>query len=523
MTTSTSTSDYFARKPTYSRTRSGLTPSERPSPSATASPRTPIYNRSLSQYGSPTSYRVEDESVVYSFGARSIQVGIPGESAPRCIQTFGPDQSRRVDDFRPWTSSANKSLHRHPATSDSTLDWAQEWELWSLHVRHLDLGLVEDKIERTIRAAHTNHLLLDQRSRRAVLALPTGLSNPLLHVILRTIFASTAPTSISIWTHPLLHTVSAGLRSALVVDIGWEECTVTAVYEYRNVSTRRSIRAAKTLTRSVAHTLEEHTGPAGAREQICFETAQDITERMAWCRMSKSEGDQDEDNSNDNTPMQVPIKTISGLSTNLRLPFASLADPVERTFFDMETSVEQIDNHVLPLHVLIYTSLLAIPLDVRAICMSRIVITGGVSNIPGLKPRLLSEVARLVEEGAWDPVMNYGSAANLGTGTGGLKSPTSSLPIREKPPDGHVRVSPSTVSVLARDVGEKDEISEKLAREAAKRDRGVRGVIRGVETMGAWAGASLLTSLKVEGTLEVKRDEFLKHGLASLGGRLDAI
>jgi hypothetical protein len=50
-----------------------------------------------------------------------------------------------------------------------------------------------------------------------------------------------------------------------------------------------------------------------------------------------------------------------------------------------------------------------------------------------------------------------------------------------------------------------------------KRGITIQGDVRGVEPLGAWAGASLVASLKVDATFEIKRDDFLKHGLSSLG------
>ena len=517
------TPDYFTRQPSYNKVRSGgggggsLTPGAAATGAAAAAagqppPRTPTLGRTFSsQYGSPGgSYRVEEESLIYSIGARSLHAGFAGESAPRCIQTFGPEDGRRVDDFRRWTPGASKSLYRHPGL------WGKDWELWSRDVRDVDLGLVEDKIERAIRDAHTKYLLLDQRSRRAVLALPSCLSNPLLDTVLTTIFTSSSPSTISIWVNPLLNTISAGLRSALVLDIGWDECVVTAVYEYREVLHRRSVRAAKRLTQSMASMLEEHTGPRGAREKVTFETGEDIVETMAWCRKSKDA----ENPEHDDTVMAIPIKTLSGLSTNLKVAFSSLAEPVEKTFFENDTSPELTDDHVLPLHVLAYRCLLALPLDVRAICMSRIVITGGVSNVPGLKSRLLREIEQLVKTKRWDPVVNYGSATEARKKA--RQSQGTSMPVRVKPPDESETFGQAQ-QVPARDLYDKDDISEKLAREAAKRGEPIKGVVRGVETLGPWAGASLLSGLKIDGVLEVRRDDYLKHGLASLGPRLDAI
>ena len=66
-----------------------------------------------------------------------------------------------------------------------------------------------------------------------------------------------------------------------------------------------------------------------------------------------------------------------------------------------------------------------------------------------------------------------------------------------------------------------DPIEEKIRREQDKgRKSTVSGVIRGVETLGAWAGASLLVNLRIKGVVEIERDAFLQFGLA--GARKDA-
>ena len=53
----------------------------------------------------------------------------------------------------------------------------------------------------------------------------------------------------------------------------------------------------------------------------------------------------------------------------------------------------------------------------------------------------------------------------------------------------------------------------------------VAGVVRGVETLGAWAGASLLAHLRVKGVVEIERDRFLAHGLggASLAKEVSVV
>ncbi|KAH0149044.1 hypothetical protein KCU67_g11217, partial [Aureobasidium melanogenum] len=62
--------DYFARKPSYNRSRSGLGV---PGATTPASPHTPLLTRSLSsQLTSPgASYRAEEDTLIYELGSRS--------------------------------------------------------------------------------------------------------------------------------------------------------------------------------------------------------------------------------------------------------------------------------------------------------------------------------------------------------------------------------------------------------------------------------------------------------------------
>jgi actin-related protein len=487
--------DYFARKPAYSRSRSGLNAAGATTP---GSPHTPSLARSLSSQlavSPAASYpRPDEDSLVYEFGSRCLRAGFAGDSAPRCIIPFGPDQNRRLNDF---------TASRPPSRSEN--DWARDWELWDLDVRNVDLGLAEDKIERALRNAHSKYLMLDQRARKIFLALPSTLPHPLISTILTVIFNAYQPASVQLWATPVLCAVSAGLRSALTIDIGWHETTVTALYEYREVLHKRSTRGAKLLTRNMADILREH---AQTPEPISFETTEDIVTRMAWCSGTESRKSAE--------AVSLPLGTSS-----IQVPFDDLAKPVEQAFFHTPDSAEPTDDHDLPLPLLAYKCLLSLPLDVRAICISRIVITGGASDMPGLKPRILQEIDALVQSKGWNPVVSYGSA------TGKQQQTTirpMTIPIRDKLLGSEGHESPErpvppipTENVPARDLPqERDEPAEKSQREASKRGITIQSTVRGVQTLGVWAGASLVASLKADAAFEVKRDDFLKHGLVSL-------
>ncbi|PNS14956.1 hypothetical protein CAC42_2185 [Sphaceloma murrayae] len=470
-------------------------------PATPSSPHTPLLSRSLSsQYGSPSSYRTEDDHVVYEIGARYLRAGFAGESAPKAIWKFGPETSKRSGDFNRWLDSSLRT---------AGIDSISDWELWDYDVKNLDLGLVEAKLERALRVLHARQLMLDLRSRSAILTLPPCLPNALIGLVLKAIFTGVnSPKSVYLMSSPVVVAVGAGLRSALVVDIGWHETTVTAVYEYREVLQRRSIRGGKMLARQARRMLQS---VKKTTNHLPFPTVDDLCTRYLWCRPLLSQANEPESR-------DVEIALDAGGSTSV--PFQSLSTPVEAAFFGTTSGTDTSDDHDLAVPTLIWRTLLALPFDVRSICLSRIVVTGDASHMPGLKPRLIQEVEALVEKHGWDPILKHGKASNvkltesaklaLGTGT--------AMPVGSDSPKVEDEVDEGLQGSAAQVDTERDEITEKLEREAARsRSIHMKGSTRGIDSLGAWAGASLVGALRLEGTIEIKKEDFLKSGMNVIG------
>ncbi|KAI5367428.1 putative Actin family, ATPase, nucleotide binding domain-containing protein [Septoria linicola] len=482
------------------------------------SPRTPQLGRSVSsQFGSPGSFRSEQEDViVYELGPRHFSAGFAGESRPRCILPFSPETSQRVGDYRQYEPGHAANMRPFRLREE----WAASHELYHADLREDDLGLVEDKLDRALRTAHIDYLQLDSKPRKAALVMPSLLPTPLLETVLKVLFGHyTQPPSVSLITQPVMCCVSAGLRNGIVVDIGWEETTVTAVGEYKEVAQRRSVRAGKSLTREMGNIIEGSV-PSEDEVKATFAEAEDITQRMAWCQRRTPPSDQEA------TVVQLPVPGSTSNET-FSILFDKLAEPAERVFFASDSKPDEHDDHDSPLHILAYRVLLALPTDFRAICVSRIMVTGIYGGLPGLKRRVLQEIEHLISLRGWDPVSNYGSAKDHGaleersTNTLHLTPPGASSPTVPLSP----LKMPLQEAIPHRDRVHddiKDPITNKAERAQAqgRADPPVKGIVRGVETLGAWAGASLMASMRVKGAHEVERDEFVKFGLKDQGDRL---
>ncbi|KAH8695440.1 putative actin-related protein RO7 [Talaromyces proteolyticus] len=396
-------------------------------------------------------------------------------------------------------------------------EWAKRHELWRMDLRETDLGLVDDKIERAFREIYNNYLLTDAGNARLVLVLPSVIPHPLLSRILTSLFNRWRFPSITLLPSAAMTAAAAGLRTALVVDIGWAETTVTAIYEYRETSTKRTTRAMKSLLQEMGKMLsniesstEEATDKANDIS-VKFEYCEEVVNRFAWCKFRET----------DETPDKVvsipsPSKPDSGY---VQVPLSRFAKPVEDALFANGADDHELDDHEKPVHVLVYHILLALPPDVRGACMSRIVFVGGGSKIPGVRQRVMKDVSSLVIEHGWDSMR--------GRAVRKQKSKQWELAIRQphqdedqsqngtKEDDEPEKSAEQPGQQPQQQSEELDFVEKKLRRKQPRDSKPfIQGQFRQVDSLGPWAGASLVTSLKIRGFVEIEREKFLQHGMA---------
>ncbi|KAK7181958.1 hypothetical protein DPSP01_006191 [Paraphaeosphaeria sporulosa] len=495
-------------------------------------PRTPTLGRSVSSlFGSPGgSFRTDDDYVVIEVGSRFVRAGFPGESTPRCTLAYDPDNQRRVGDYRQWDPQGAQK-RQNPRKGQ---EWGQEYELYRMDLSQIDLGVVEDKFERIMREVYNKYFVLDTKPRRILLALPPKMPHPLMSTLLDVLFGSVQAPSITLMSSPVLSTVAAGLRSALVVDIGWAETLVTAVCEYREVHEERTVRAGKLLSEEMAKVLnaalDEHAGYHEG-DDISFEEVEEVLSRVGWCKSKPRSNrrtlyfpartspilEEFEDAVETPEPtITIPLPKATPPS-EITVPFATLAKPAEYALFATETALNEFDDDELPLHHLIYRALLSLPMDVRRVCMSRIVITGGVSALPGLKSRILAELEALVHAKGWDAVRNYGTASARHEQI--LRQKREALELQRQESEDKITESLDPDSPLPAGLRahEEDNIDAKLAHVALRNGPPpvslTGGIVRGVETLGPWAGASLVAQQRIRGIVEIDRERYLQHGL----------
>ena len=494
-----------------------------------ASPHTPTRAFS-SNFSSPgTGFRQEEEAVIFELGSRYLRAGFEGEALPQCCVTVGPETSRRVGDYRDWESGFTSKLYKLGAIDA----WARQHEFWQNDLGDYDIGLFEDRLERAIRDVFNKYLLTDAGSQRLCLVLPSLMPHPLLSSLLTLLFNRWAFPTISLLPSPSMAAVAAGQRSALVVDIGWQETTITTIYEYRETSSLRSTRAMKQVVRAMAEILYSSETGNPPQTKVDFDFAEEMIIRLGWCKSKKLQSSADNIKSNE-TGIDPVIQTSTAIgeatitsrtsesqdidptttkltgveeeemveidlpnraqTTPLKLPLSTFNEPIESVLFASTTTYQDLDDEELPLPLLIFRVLASLDPDVRGICMSRIVFVGGGSQIHDLPQRTLDEVEQLALKHGWSKVRGA---------------------VIDKQREKLQKIDGNSASRIVNKTQdpELDPIDERLRRTKLKENPSpVQGVLRSIDSLGSWTGASLLASIKTRGIVEVDRDRFLQHG-----------
>lgn len=306
--------------------------------------------------------------------------------------------------------------------------------------------------------------------------------------------------------------IAAGTRSALVLDLGWEETVVNVVYELRVVgrggARGRSRRGGRVLRGMWGDFLEAEVGKNAVRGKVGEREVEEVLSRVGWCRGFGEVVAIDND-----SIIEIPLSTTTP-PTTLELDFSRLSEPAEKTFFARTTtpfaSLDYPDDDDFPLPQLVYEALKDSPIDVRAACMQRIIIVGGGSLVPGLKKRIVDEVRSIVETAGWEK----------GQRRDKRNSTPHSAPTPKLDPPKVVEFKPER-QIHSEDEGETTEEEnyewhappEGLSPDDPGRERKKPGVggpkVKGLESLGAWVGASLVAGMKGRGNIEVEREKFL--------------
>ena len=448
--------------------------------------------------------------MIIDLDTRQLRAGFEGESAPQCVIPFTPLGATRVGDYRQWLPS-------YKSPEISLEDSVSGYELWRNDLGHgpedaFDIGLLEDKLERVVREAYNTYLLTDAGTARLVLVLPSLMPHPVLSAVLSVLFGRWKFPTIALMPRPTVCLAAAGLRSGMVVDIGWQETSITSVYEYRELKTSQSVRGMKMLTMQIGKLLEDlakqHSVEDGQSLQTDLPFVEDFTFRMARCVSKPDPAGDGLELLSLHEPQTISLDWPTETSSkNISFPSSDLTDVVESCLLGNHEHMQP-DDEELPLGQLLYNSLLQLSLDVRAICMSRLIFVGKGASIPGLRQRIISSLESTIQLYSWTPIRGSHIAKQR-------RTPTSIAQFSSTQADARHD------TMLSSDNPIEEMVQKQRNKENAQQGVPIQDQIRVLESLGAWAGASLLTSLKVRGVVEIERNKFLEHGMAGASREME--
>lgn len=364
-----------------------------------------------------------DNIVVLEIGNRFVRAGLAGHVNPSCVipVEFG---WRRIAEITNdpvyhslWTL---RELSEHPSSFLPGSETAMpEW------YRTQPLKRIEVVLETLLKHAFSQELLLDPRQQR--IAVP---ENPLWPDALREIISKVLLKNLHVLSlvflpSPVLDLISAGLRSGIVVDLGWEESFVYPVYDLRLLMTesRATVRGSKQLHTNVEQVLADLNE---TDEEISFEVVERVVSSSLYA------------GAENRRMMGIPLvpkmvvpgtppgesSSKSGETRRLELtsdkfieiPNNLLQKAVSTTFFGVNEGGNDDDEQDLAR--LVSDVIFNLSMDVRGATQSTIVFVGGASAIPGLQSKVLQEIRRLLRKKDIAAASSVMAARSMGSWTG---------------------------------------------------------------------------------------------------------
>ncbi|KAL6246857.1 hypothetical protein RBB50_006164 [Rhinocladiella similis] len=480
------------------------------------SPHTPSrYISSVQSSPGSSFFRAEEDPIIIELNPRDLSAGFQGESGPQCTIAFTPENSRRLGDYRSHLTSYKRREERIQAR-------CKDYELWRSDVKDVDLGLLDDKLERAVREAYSKHLLVDAGSARLLLVLPSLVPHPVLSTILTLLFERWKYSSITLLPTPTMTIAGSGLRSGLVVDIGWEETVVMAIYEYREIHMRRTVRAMKALTCNIATLLDSvrkgQTDSAQEDLVLDFDFVEDFIDRAGGCHAliraaedGLTEGIAGMGLGEQTAPKAGRDNIVIDWPTDsscrpVSIPRAALHQACLESLIGQQNE-DHPDDHEQSISQVLYRTLLDLSPDVRSICLPRIIFIGRGTRVAGLSELILNEAKSIISQHGWTAVRGK----HFNAKRSGLTELAQGRPV---PAEARYDV---TIPVVG------DFVEERLSKQKSRDASATVSVtVREVSSLGAWAGASLIASLKAKSFVEIEREKFLSQGLAGAHRDLDS-
>lgn len=318
--------------------------------------------------------------IILQLGSRFLRVGFAGDATPTLVRR---------------TNYHLSDAQLAPLAHGHGMDIPGADVLWSYDLSSVDMDQLEALLERIIHSVYKSDLLVNPTLCKVLVLDPCLSPIPLKKVITRVLLFHMHAQSIRFIPESVMSSVASGSHCSLVIDMGWQMTSVMPVFDMRElfIHHKQTRRAGCWLHDTVRQGMEK------LGLQPSFEFVERFIIESMYCDV-------------DNT--RTGEYTFDGIVLPQDLRYAALEEVI------FSNSPCQ-DDDTLPISQLVQQVISSLDIDLRPALSKRVIITGGLSNIPGVKTRLLYEIEKLVPVqgiktlGAWQGASLYCSTALMTT------------------------------------------------------------------------------------------------------------
>lgn len=321
--------------------------------------------------------------IILEIGSRFIRAGIAGQSQPLSTvvtSTKFPsvDHQLVIPSFYGLQDAAlttsqydlvSKELCLDQNTKTLSQQYSRELHKW------IDFSTdFETLLHAKLLHLFSNELLVSPRKCKVILvdsnfAVVTKFQ--ILHILLRKLMVK----SVILQPESILSTIASDIENALVMDFGWQSFRIDLVIDLRNINNKTanefvSFSGSALHYKFVLALIE--VLDVGVMEKLSsrddfFELVEQFIMNAMYV---KGRGD---------TPENADFEIVDGINIPNRLQY----EVMEGCFFSNDELVNIVDSVIRKATV-----------DSRPMLLQNLVITGGVSNVPGFRSRLIDELRR---------------------------------------------------------------------------------------------------------------------------------
>ncbi|SPO25264.1 related to ACT1 - Actin [Ustilago trichophora] len=217
-----------------------------------------------------------EDRIVLDIGSRYSKFGFSGEPRPRAIVPSVSFSQPSTSYLRLDTSSSTSD----PYSVGDTL-WDLDFEQCpDDQLRRGKRALVLAQLTQLLRTAFTQHLMVDPKQRKVIIAENPMLPTSIKEMICKVLFNNLQVPSVSFVPAPLLSLLAVGRITGLVLEVGFLESTLMPVYYGRPLTsyTMASARAGKRLNARLKRLLLQY-GKFVAAQTSLQDSAKPLKER----------------------------------------------------------------------------------------------------------------------------------------------------------------------------------------------------------------------------------------------------